>query len=70
MKKENLINWKDIRKEVFSKDEMNKLDLEFNKKMVLREVEELEDECGVFELLQIANALDRDLEIRFVKRKK
>jgi len=69
MKKENLINWKDIRKEIFSEDEMNKLDLEFNKRIILREIEELEDECGVFELLQIANALDRDLEIRFVKRK-
>ena len=98
MGKENLINWKDMRKEIFSQNELEKLDFEAKQRIALREMKELREKYGytqhtlsiksgiprstiskmetgkrnvsIEKLVQIADALGRDLEIRFVSRKK
>lgn len=87
-----------MRKEMFSQNELEKLDLEAKQRIALREMKELREKYGysqntlsiksgiprstiskietgkrnvsIEKLVQIADALGRDLEIRFVRRKK
>lgn len=98
MKKSKLIPWEEVRKEMFTKEQLKKLDIKAEKRIALRQIRELREsfnltqdslsiksgiprstiskiETGkrnvsIAKLIQIANALDRDLEIRFVNRKK
>jgi DNA-binding XRE family transcriptional regulator len=98
MKKENLINWEDMQKEMFTTEELKEIDIKIKQRIALRQMKELREKYGysqntlsvksgiprstiskietgkrnvsIAKLVQIANALDRDLEIRFVKRKK
>ena len=41
MKKENLINWRGMRKKIFSQDELEKLDLKAKQRIALREMKKL-----------------------------
>lgn len=98
MKKSILIPWEDARKEMFSKKELQELDIKAEKRIALRQIRELREnykitqdtlsiksgvprstiskiETGkrnvsIEKLIKIANALGKDLEIRFVDKKK
>lgn len=98
MNKNNLIPWKEARKEWFTKEELEKQDKKIKERLALREIEELRNEYNLTQnqlsiksgvprstiskiengkrnvcfdkLIQIANALGKDVEIRFVDKKK
>jgi DNA-binding XRE family transcriptional regulator len=98
MKKSILIPWEDARKEMFSKKELQELDIKAEKRIALRQIRELREnykitqdtlsiksgvprstiskiETGkrnvsIEKLIKIANALGKDLEIRFVDKNK
>ena len=97
MKNKNLIPWEEFRQEIFSSEEIEKLDLKAKARIALRVIRESressnltqynlsiksgiprstiskietgERNVSIAKLVQIANALDKDLEIRFVDRK-
>ncbi len=98
MKKTTLIPWEDARKEMFTEEELQKLNIKAEKRIALRQIRELREsykitqdtlslksgvprstiskiETGkrnvsIEKLIKIANALGKDLEIRFVDKKK
>lgn len=98
MNKNRLLKWEDVRKEMFTKEELKEQDRKIKERLALREIEELRSEYNLTQnqlsiksgvprstiskiengkrnvcfdkLVQIANALDKDVEIRFVDRKK
>jgi DNA-binding XRE family transcriptional regulator len=98
MKKNKLLKWDDVRKEIFSIQELKQLDEEGRKRIALREIQELREKYKLTQhqlsiksgiprstiskiengkrnvsfdkLLKIADALDKDLEIKFVDRKR
>ncbi len=98
MKKSKLIPWEEVRKEMFTQEELKELDIKAEKRIALRQIRELresfnltqdslsiksgiprstiskietgERNVSIAKLIQIANALDKDLEIRFVNKKK
>jgi len=98
MNKNRLLKWEDVRKEMFTKEELKEQDRKIKERLALREIEELRSEYNLTQnqlsiksgvprstiskiengkrnvcfdkLVQIANALDKDIEIRFVDRKK
>lgn len=97
MNKAKLIKWEVFRKEMFTEEELAKIDKEADKRIAIRRLKELREQnnltqdtlakksglprstismietgkrnVSISKLIQIANALDRDLEIRFVKKK-
>lgn len=98
MNKAKLIKWEDARKEMFTEEELARIDKKAEKRIAIRKLKELREQIDITQetlakksglprstismietgkrnvsiskLLQIANALDRDLEIRFVKRRR
>ena len=98
MKKGKLIPWEQVRKEMFTEEELKKIDKKAEKRIALRQLRELRERYNITQdtlsiksgiprstiskietgkrnvsiakLIQIANALGKDLEIRFVDRKK
>jgi len=98
MDKSKLIKWEDVRKEMFTSEELKEQDRKIKERIALREIQELREKYNLSQsqlsiksgiprstiskiengkrnvcfdkLVQIANALDKDLEIRFVDRKK
>jgi DNA-binding XRE family transcriptional regulator len=98
MNKKRLYKWEDVRKEMFTDEEIDKHDKEIQQRLALREIEELRNEYNLTQhqlsiksgvprstiskiengkrnvcfdkLVQIANALGKDVEIRFVDKKK
>ncbi|KUK76918.1 MAG: seg [candidate division WS6 bacterium 34_10] len=98
MDKNKLLKWEDVRKEMFTEEELIEQDKRIKQRLALREIEELREELNLTQsqlsiksgiprstiskiengkrnvcfdkLVQIANALDKDLEIRFVDKKK
>lgn len=98
MKKGKLIPWEEVRKEMFTEEELRKIDKKAEKRIALRQLRELRERYNITQdtlsiksgiprstiskietgkrnvsiakLIQIANALGKDLEIRFVDRKK
>jgi len=97
MKISKLIPWEDVRKEMFTKEELKEMDIKAEKRIALRQIRELREsfnltqdtlsiksglprstiskiETGkrnvsIDKLIKIANALGKDLEIRFVDKK-
>jgi DNA-binding XRE family transcriptional regulator len=98
MNKNKLLKWEDVRKEIFTEEERKELDKKGEKRIALRQLQELREEYNLTQsqlsiksgiprstiskiengkrnvcfdkLIQIANALDKDLELRFVDKKK
>lgn len=98
MDKNKLLKWEDVRKEIFTEEERKELDKKGEKRIALRQLQELREEYNLTQsqlsiksgiprstiskiengkrnvcfdkLVQIANALDKDLELRFVDKKK
>ena len=98
MKKGKLIPWEEVRKEMFTEEELRNIDKRAEKRIALRQLRELRERYNITQdtlsiksgiprstiskietgkrnvsiakLIQIANALGKDLEIRFVDRKK
>jgi DNA-binding XRE family transcriptional regulator len=98
MNKNKLLKWEDVRKEIFTEEERKELDKKGEKRIALRQLQELREEYNLTQsqlsiksgiprstiskiengkrnvcfdkLVQIANALDKDLELRFVDKKK
>ena len=97
MKKGKLIPWEEVRKEMFTEEELRNIDKRAEKRIALRQLRELRERYNITQdtlsiksgiprstiskietgkrnvsiakLIQIANALGKDLEIRFVDRK-
>jgi len=98
MNKSILIPWEDARKEMFTENELQELDIKAEKRIALRQIKELRESYNITQdtlsiksgiprstiskietgkrnvsiekLIKIANALGKDLEIRFVDKKK
>ena len=98
MNKKGLLKWEDVRKEMFTKEELKEQDRKIKERLALREIEELRNKYKLTQnqlsiksgvprstiskiengkrnvcfdkLVQIANALGKDVEIRFVDKKK
>lgn len=97
MDKSKLSKWEDVRKEIFTEEELKEQDRKIKERVALREIQELREQYKLTQhqlsiksgiprstiskiengkrnvcfdkLTQIADALDKDLEIRFVDRK-